>query len=108
MLKLDGRMVRGRVIRVQSGSKVEELAECHVLYVELASESEFKSRENFLQGRPVLTIGDVPGFAKQGGMIELVSGKERLGFEVNLEAAKRANLKLSSQMLALANIVEGS
>lgn len=57
------------------------------------------------QGTSSLTVGDVPGFCRSGGMIglQLVDSKVRL--EINPEAAQKAHLQVSSKLLALASLV---
>lgn len=59
-----------------------------------------------VQSLPILTVSDLPGFAMQGGMIGLVEVDQHLGFEVNLSAAKRGHITISSQLLELAKIIE--
>jgi hypothetical protein len=53
----------------------------------------------------VLVVSDMPGFAVLGGHIGLVEDSNRLRFQVNLEAALKTGLKLSSKFLQLAEIV---
>jgi hypothetical protein len=48
----------------------------------------------------------MPGFAKSGGMINFVLEDNRVRFEVNVKAAKDADLNISSRLLALARIVQ--
>jgi hypothetical protein len=57
---------------------------------------------------PVLTMGDASGFAVHGGVVELVRDGARLRFELNAASARRAGLKLSSQVLRLASHVHGA
>ncbi|HWD97546.1 MAG TPA: YfiR family protein [Bryobacteraceae bacterium] len=54
---------------------------------------------------PILTVSDVPGFLKQGGMIEFVLDANRVRFEINLAAARAAGLNLSSELLRVATAV---
>lgn len=54
----------------------------------------------------LLTIGDTPGFAKRGGMIELERRPSRIGLVVNLTAAQKAGFQVSSKLLRLATIVD--
>jgi hypothetical protein len=61
-----------------------------------------------VRGLPILTVGDMPGFAKSGGIINLVLEDNRMRFEVNVKAAKDADLNISSRLLALARIVQPS
>jgi YfiR/HmsC-like len=53
----------------------------------------------------VLTVGDHAEFLKRGGMIQFVLEGNRVRFEVNLTAAKRAGLNLSSELLKVAAVV---
>jgi len=48
----------------------------------------------------------VDGFARDGGTINLVNEEQRVVIEVNMEAAQRSRLKISSKLLALAKIVK--
>ena len=51
----------------------------------------------------VLTVSDMPEFARRGGMIEIRSvGRKKLRFEVNQGAFERAELGVSSRLLELA------
>ena len=53
----------------------------------------------------VLTVGETKGFAEQGGMINFVVEEDKVRFEVNVDAAERSGLKISSKLLSLAKIV---
>ena len=58
------------------------------------------------RGRPVLTVGDGPDFARKGGVIGLVRGENRVGFEISLKAAKEGGLDIGAPLLELANLVD--
>jgi hypothetical protein len=53
----------------------------------------------------VLTVADIEGFAQRGGIIDMFMVRDSVGFTVNLDAARNANLVVSSRLLALARIV---
>lgn len=55
----------------------------------------------------ILTVSDMPGFCEAGGMIGLIPVQNRLSFEVNLAAARKSRLTLSSQLLKLAKTIHG-
>ncbi|MGI6656676.1 MAG: YfiR family protein [Desulfobulbus sp.] len=57
-----------------------------------------------LVDQPVLTMADSPGFCSQNGMLNLFAQGATIRFEANPDAAKRASLFLSAQMLNLAVI----
>ena len=55
-----------------------------------------------VKGKSILTIGESENFIDLGGIINflIIDGKVR--FEIDHEAARRSNLKVSSDLLALA------
>ena len=79
--------------------------ECHMVVV---SESEARRLDKlieFINGAPILTVGESSGFARNGGIINLVPENGKIGLEVNAAAAKHTHLSLSSRLLSLAKIV---
>ena len=58
-----------------------------------------------LQGSRALTVGETDRFLQRGGMLNLVLVENSVRFEVNLPAAERAGLKLSSRLLGVAKTV---
>ena len=55
-----------------------------------------------LSNDPVLTVSDIEGFARRGGMVELVYVNDRIRFSVNRTAVAAAGLAMSSQVYRLA------
>ena len=53
----------------------------------------------------VLTVSDMPGFTRRGGMIQFVLEGDRVRFEINLASAENARLVLSSELLKVAAAV---
>ena len=54
----------------------------------------------------VLTVGDTADFASEGGIIGLRLDGERIRLSVNLTAAERAKVRISSRLLSLATIIK--
>lgn len=99
--------VNGKAVAVQRLAQGADTGACHVLALTWPE----RVATEWLQraaGRPVLTVGDAPGFAAAGGAIGLVLEGDRVRFEVNAEAAREARLRLSSQLLKLARLVKGT
>jgi hypothetical protein len=59
-----------------------------------------------LRWLPILTIGETPGFAERGGIIRFTLEDNRVRLEANVEAARQANLTISSRLLTLARIIQ--
>lgn len=102
---LQGRMIGGRKIVLRSHVAPADWRSCQVLYLPDAEGARAEGGLRGLGSAPVLTISDQPGFVQAGGMIGLRVEDNRVRFDVNLLAAQRAGLALSSQMLKLAGQV---
>lgn len=99
--------VRGRVVRARSLRRMEEALECDLVFVSSSEMGNLKQILALLRGAPVVTVGDMDRFAEQGGMIGLVTTRDRrIRFDINKAAIERAGLRASSQLLSLARIVE--
>lgn len=59
-----------------------------------------------IPARNQLLVSDRKDFAARGGMIELTRKGARLGLNINLDSLKTGNLRASSQLLKLANVME--
>ncbi|MDX2032500.1 MAG: YfiR family protein, partial [Blastocatellia bacterium] len=55
-----------------------------------------------LKGASVLTVGEMEQFNQQGGIINFLMEENKVGFEINANAAEQARLKISSKLLVLA------
>lgn len=102
--KVDGRGFAVR--RVKWSKDFKDVKDCNILFVSLSEKEHMDSVVEAMKGLPILTIGDVPGFAKRGGIINFTLEDNKVRFEVNVEAAKRADLTISSRLLTLAKIVQ--
>lgn len=100
--ELSGLKAGDHELKIQNLEEDSPLEGIHVLFV--LKRNDLKSTDILLraQGKPVLTIGEPEGFAKQGGMIRLFLRNDRYHFTLNPKAAKEAGLTLSSQLGALA------
>ena len=103
---IDGKTVQGRIMRVRRGVRPDEIKSCHIIFIAESDERRIPELLRAVKGSPVLTIGDTDGFAEAGGMIGLITANDRVQFEINNEAALRANLKIGSQLLRLARLVK--
>jgi len=103
---LAGKKVNGRIFLVKRLKSVPDLKECHIVFVSSSEIAHLAEAIHLVKGMPILTIGEIPGFARRGGIINLFLEDNKVHFEVNVEAAKEADLNISSRLLALARIVQ--
>lgn len=106
---MEGKSVGARPIRVSHLKESHDVHGCHVLFI---GESEGK-RISALLGETrniaMLTIGDREDFVLQdGGMIGFCLEDNKVRFDINIVAANRARIKISSRLLLLAKVVIGN
>ena len=98
---------RGFVVkRLKWGADLKELRECKILFIGASERAHMDELVQMLRGLPVLTVGETPGFAERGGVIRFVLEDNRVRFEVNVVAARQADLTISSRLLTLARIIQ--
>ncbi len=105
---LSGKAIGARSFRVLHFKQPQEIQGCQVLFI---GAEEKRLLPPILAGSKddsVLIVGDSEHFAKDGGMIGFLLEENKIRFEINLEATKKAKLKISSKLLALAKTVIGS
>src|SRR5258708_19034648 len=97
---------RGFVVkRLKWGTDFKELRECKILFVGDSEKAHIGELVQIVKTLPILTVGETPGFAERGGVIRFVLEDNRVRFEVNVEAARQADLTISSRLLTLARII---
>jgi uncharacterized protein DUF4154 len=98
---------RGFVVRrLKWGADVKDLKECKILFVGASERAHIEDLVQIVKGLPILTVGEVPGFAQRGGVIRFVLEDNKVRFEINVEAAHQADLTISSRLLTLAKIIQ--
>lgn len=100
-----GAAVQGRRIEVRWIRKPQELSACQILFVSRSEQKRYNQALDAVRGRTVLTVGETPEFLDAGGILSFSSQPGAIQFDVNLEAANKARLKISSRLLALARRV---
>lgn len=105
LTEIEGKSAQNRPIRVQKLNRSTGFRGCHILAVAESESRQIQEIVHAAADQGAMTVGEIDGFSDLGGTIGLVVDNARVQFEVNLEAAKRANLKLSSQLLKLARKV---
>jgi len=102
---LEGKTARGRKFRVLRFPGVDDLRLCHVLFVNLPDPRQVETVLDALSNLPALTVGEGREFISQGGMIGLFLEGNKIRFEINAAAARRAGLEIRAPLLQLARSV---
>lgn len=102
---VEGRRVKGRKIVVMNVSTHFEIAACQILFVSLSEQDRIGEVLGDVGSRPILTVGENSGFLQLGGAIEFLSRGGNIRLKINLQAAHASDLRMSSQLLQVAESV---
>lgn len=97
-----GEKVGTHPIVVEQFKDARDIRKCHILYINLSDERKIKEAIMAISGRGILTVSDNEDFGKLGGIIRFYTEKNKIRLEINTEAAKTAQLTISSKLLSVA------
>jgi uncharacterized protein DUF4154 len=103
---LRGKTVDDKRIVVRRVSRSEDVGRSRILFISDSEKDRLPAILKTLEKAPVLTVGEMNKFAERGGVIRFKVEQDRIRLEINVAAAERSKLKISSQLLKLARIVE--
>lgn len=103
---LEGKKVNGHSFVIKRLKPTADVKECHILFVGTSLGPHVADTIRLTRGTPILTISEIPGFADRGGIINLTLEQNKVRFEVNVDAAKQADLNISSRLLVLAKVIQ--
>ncbi len=102
---VQGKNISGHAAVVRRPENSAAWKDCHVLFLGSGEAGRAVSDLVAIRTLPVLTVSDSQGFSQAGGIIELYPERGRMRFAINVDAAARSGLRLSSRLLDLAKVV---
>jgi len=102
---VENRTVQNRKLIVKRCKELSEIKGCHLLFVSASETRRLKEVAAVAEKHHVLTVGDTAHFARRGGVINLTIEENKVRFEINLDAANRAGLRISAQLLKLGKVL---
>lgn len=102
---LNNKAVGARTLTVERRSDLESLKTCQIVFIARSETPRIARVLYVVQGLPVLTVAENPGAAHAGVMLNLGLAQDRVNFEANLGAARKAGLSFSAKLLRLASEV---
>jgi hypothetical protein len=97
-----GERANSRQVVVQRYSRVEDIKNCQVLFISRSVSDQLDHIVASLKYRKILTVSDSDNASGRGVVIRLVTEQNKIKLRINVEAAKAANLTISSKLLRLA------
>ena len=106
LASVKGKSVKDRKVVIKHCATLDELGKCHILFISRSEEQNLSEILAKVKNWNTLTVSDMEGFAQSGGVNNFVTVEKKIRFEINLDAAERTGLKISSKLLRLAKIVK--
>jgi YfiR/HmsC-like len=104
---VEGQNVVGRPVIVRQFQTPEDSDKCHILFIGSSEKTHLVDILGRIKEKPVLTVGETDQFLDQGGVINFVKKEGKVRLEINMDAARLANLQISSRLLRVADVVKG-
>ncbi|MCG8527993.1 MAG: YfiR family protein [Opitutales bacterium] len=92
--------------QVAEFTTVEDITFVNFLFVRDYPEEEIGELVSRCTELGILTVSDQEGFVANGGIVEFFRSNNRVRIRINVGAAERANIKISSKLLRLAERVK--
>lgn len=105
-----GEEITGHPIELRHVRSLKESNSCHILLINQGELSAYLKEAPDESDSPLLTIADLTDIQSSMNprhdiLVSLIRNGARIGFEINLERARRKGLRMSSELLKLAIIV---
>lgn len=99
---------KGKKLTIKQPAISMEMGTCHILFVSSSEKKHLARILEMVKNSPVLVVGDTPGFVEMGVGINFYIQDNKIRFKVNKEAIEEPGLKVSSELLGLAEMGGGA
>ncbi len=107
LVALRQRRVGDRAIRVEYPTTVDALGRCQMIYIGDATPADLRAAALRRDPTSMLTVSSDSSFARQGGMVALVTEAGRVRLHINLVAVRSSPLRFSAKLLEIAQVRHG-
>ena len=101
---MQGKTVQSRPVVVRHLTSIDNATACHILYESAGSRKSVAHALGELEKNAVLTISEKSNADNQAQVMGLPTSEDHVHIEVNLGAAQRSGLTISSRLLHLATV----
>lgn len=102
---IEGKTINGKVLVSRRFKGIQGLEVCQILFISASERRRMGQILEALKDLSLLTISETDRFAKLGGVINFTMEQNKIRFEINVDAAERKGLKISSKLLKLAKVI---
>lgn len=98
--------VKGKKLAIRFYRPFDETEGCQLLFIPASEKNHAGHILRSVREANVLTVADTAEMARQGAVIGFYIEQKKVRFAINIEAARRAGLRISAKLLKLAKIVK--
>jgi len=105
---LIGKKIKNKQIEIKYIDNIDNLSDTNILFISTSNAKNLKFILNKIKGKNILTVSDIRGFADKNGIMQIYFASQKVKLRINLNIAKEDNLKISSSLLRIADVIRGS
>ena len=94
--------VRSRSFELKQFTSAIQATNCQILFISPELKENLPKIIAGLHNASILTVSETDQFIKAGGMVNFVIEDNKIRFQINDSAARKARLRISSKLLSLA------
>ena len=99
------RKVQGHRIILRQTKDYESIKNSHMIFISKSENKRLNEILSITANLPILVVGDGENLARRGAHIALYKKNKRIRFNINISAARKSGLVISSKLLRLATLV---
>ncbi|MCP4218628.1 MAG: YfiR family protein [bacterium] len=103
-----GKRIRDKNVTIRFLTDIGEIENCHILFISSSLAHQLPAILKATKDKPILTVGDTPGFAKKGVIINMYQAGTVIRFEISTEAVRNAKIDISTKLIKISRIVEST
>jgi hypothetical protein len=97
--------IKNKNVDVKEYHDINDIGQCEILFISKNYSGGIESALSKIGDKPVLIITEQKGDSEKGAHINFLISENKLRFEINLKAITKAGLRISSQLLQHAVLV---
>lgn len=87
---------------------IDELQTSNILFIFDTAPQELDKILRDIEGKHILTMSTMRGFAQRGGMIQIYAKNQKLKLKINLDNVKKEGIYINSALLRIVHIIRGN
>ena len=98
--------IKNKKVKILHISNPNEIHGCNLLFISESKKKELDKILSLTKNKPILTVSDTKGFAKEGVLINFYLAGNKVRFEINESAVRTSGLSMSYLLLKSARIIK--